>query len=327
MAVKRSAQIDLSVTSMYSCCTRSVRKAFILNSKKGIDRRKWIEDRILFLTTIFSIDVCAYSVMSNHYHVALNVHQSIAKSWSKLEVLTRWSKIYKGTELSRRYLNGDNLSEIELDIVDDFAEICREKLFDISWFMRNINEPLARIANKEDGCTGRFWESRFKSQALLDEKALLTCMAYIDLNPIRAGLNDELKNSDFTSIKLRINKAKKVKNPNHINQQEKRLSKLTGGYSDSKKNDIPIKLTSYFELVEWTGKQIRKDKKGYLQKDSPKILEELSIDAYEFVNAAQYFESKFHRLIGCVENIYSAMKVLNLKKSKGSKFAMSLFGS
>ncbi len=92
----------------------------------------------------------------------------------------------------------------EADRAREVIGLWRERLSDISWYMRCLNEHIAREANKEDGGKGRFWEGRFKSQALLEEKALLACMAYVDLNPIRAGLSETLEGADHTSIQERI---------------------------------------------------------------------------------------------------------------------------
>ncbi|WP_197577533.1 hypothetical protein [Comamonas thiooxydans] len=61
--------------------------------------------------------------------------------------------------------------------LNEMAETYRARLFDLSWFMWVLNESLARQANAEDDCTGRFCEGRFKSQVLLDEQALLTAIA------------------------------------------------------------------------------------------------------------------------------------------------------
>lgn len=81
-------------------------------------------------------------------------------------------------------------------MVESTAEIYKQRLIDISWFMRSLNESIARQANREDNCTGHFWEGRFKSQALLDEGALLPCMADVDLNPVRAEIAITLDQSN-----------------------------------------------------------------------------------------------------------------------------------
>ena len=70
--------------------------------------------------------------------------------------------------------------------------------------MKCLKEPLARLANREDGCGGAFWEGRFKRVAVLDEESLLATAAYIDLNPVAAGLAATLEDSTHTSLRVRL---------------------------------------------------------------------------------------------------------------------------
>jgi hypothetical protein len=110
--------------------------------------------------------------MSNLTHVVLCVDKDLAESWSIKEVVRRWHQLYQGTLLSQKYQRGESLSKGEMISLEETVTIYRQRLYDISWLMRNLNEHIAREANKEDGCTGRFWEGRFKSQALIDESAV-----------------------------------------------------------------------------------------------------------------------------------------------------------
>ncbi|NQY38248.1 MAG: transposase, partial [Alteromonadaceae bacterium] len=193
MPKPRSQQISLSSTPYYHCISRCVRRAFLcgqdsLNDKSYEHRRGWVEDKLLALAKVFAIDVCAFSVMSNHTHLVLYVDENTAKSWSIEEVIHQWHQLFNGTLFTQKYINGDKLSKEIINCVIETAEIYRQRLMDISWFMRILNESIARQANDEDKCTGRFWEGRYKSQPLLDEAALVACLAYVDLNPVRAKM-------------------------------------------------------------------------------------------------------------------------------------------
>ena len=174
MTQARSRQVSLEDTLYYHCISRCVRRAFLcgedhVTGENYEHRKPWVVEKLKELSEVFAIDVCAYAIMSNHYHVILHVDVEKANNWDQVEVIERWREFFGGGLLVKRYLAGECKTEVELDQVAETAEIWRARLMDISWFMRCLNESIARQANKEDNCKGRFWEGRFKSQALLDE--------------------------------------------------------------------------------------------------------------------------------------------------------------
>ena len=206
MTLPRKSLISLSDTPYYHCVSRCVRRAYLcgydrFTQKSFEHRRQWLEVKLLTLADVFAIKLCAYAVMSNHYHVVLHVRLDIANQWTEHEVVMRWHQLFNGTFISQQYLNGEPLNQAQWRVLRADIKKWRSRLCDISWYMRIINESIARQANKEDNCSGRFWEGRFKSQALLDEHAVLSCMAYVDLNPIRAGMAATPEQSAHTSIR------------------------------------------------------------------------------------------------------------------------------
>jgi len=177
-------------------------------------------------------------------------------------------------------------------------------LKDLSWYMRCLNEKVARMANAEDACTGRFWEGRFKSQALLDEAAVVSCMAYVDLNPIRAGICESLETSAFTSIQERLLSYARNKGNQPTSTNPPWLKPLSKENNKSPSIDsLPIEVTSYFALADWTGRAVREDKRGAIPSHILPVLQRLGVNEHNWVNNTQHFGSRFHRALGRINRI------------------------
>lgn len=269
MPEPRYRQVSIEDTPYYHCISRCVRRAFLCGSDPltGFNfehRRQWIVDRIKLICSVFAVDLCAYAVMSNHYHIVVRINTALVDEWTDDEVAHRWMKIFSGPPLMHRYMTSADLTRPELKCIDDLFTTWRKRLADLSWFMRCINEPIARMANSEDHCTGSFWEGRFKSQALLDERALLACMAYVDLNPIRAAMATTPKQSDYTSVQERM---------------EHPDSGCLAAFSEQDNDAIPFNLKDYLELVDWGGREVKRNKQGYIPASTPPILVRLKMNA------------------------------------------------
>ena len=307
--------ISLADTPYYHITSRCVRRAFLC----GVDhysgqsyehRRQWVVDRIRLLSSLFAIDVCAYAVMSNHYHLVLKVSPGQLDDLTEDEILDRWCALFKGPLLIQNYRSGEDLKPFERAAVSDIVNVWRARLSSISWFMRCLNQPIARQANLEDKCTGKFWESRFNSQALKSEEALLSCMAYVDLNPVRAGMADTPEHSEHTSIRERLQPEFNL--PQAMDDQTecgdlldfksplKPLLPFENRLTNELQHGILFNFEEYVALVDWTGRIIRSDKRGHIDNALPDILDRLQITADQWrINATQFeaiHPRRFNRL-------------------------------
>lgn len=312
MATPRKKQLSLVDTKYYHCISRCVRRAYLCGKDNATGksyeyRRAWVEDKLLELAGIFCIDVCTYSVMSNHTHIVLYVDDKKANKLNDKALVIRWHKLFKGTLLTQKFIQGEGLNKSQKYFLNQSIKSYRERLASISWFMRVLNESIARKANKEDGCTGRFWEGRFKSQALLDEAALAACMAYVDLNPIRAKMSDTPEESNYTSVKKRIISAKQGKQP-------KQLARFVGSPRKHMPKGLPFELQSYLELVELTGKCIREDKRGHILHDRQSILERLNISPENWLKLTTQFTKVFHGAVGKPKSLEGYCEHLKIQR-------------
>ncbi len=203
MTQPRAKIVDENLTRWYHCLSRCVRQAFLISAQHGFDRKAWIDRRLKELESIFAISVAGFSVMDNHLHILLRIDSEIAESWTPTEVATKWLTLFPPRVNRKRVAPTTDMVE-QLATNVDWVKKMRGRLASLSWFMKCLKEPLSRLVNREEKCRGTFFEGRFKSIAILDNESLLTVAAYIDLNPVAAGMASLPEQSPHTSIKERV---------------------------------------------------------------------------------------------------------------------------
>lgn len=210
----------------------------------------------------------------------------------------------------------------------------RARLGDLSWFLRCLNESIARRANEEDGCTGRFWEGRFRSQALLDEAALLTCMSYVDLNPIRAGLAESLEESDFTSIQQRLEEyagAAEREKESAETIESKEPCRLPDLVSFTRPGaigsgwDLPMQLADYVDLLAVTARAGGDTPSQALPEKTAGLLGRLGIASEHWVESIKSYRRHFFSIVGHVDQIEIYCARTDRSLAKGSRWAKKLF--
>lgn len=321
MTSARSLLVDPDAPGFYHCISRCVRRAWLCgvdpyNGKSYEYRREWVERRLLELAEIFAVGLYAYAVMSNHVHVVLRIDPGAAAVWTDEEVATRWVRLFPATvdgeidEVACRSKEQTLLCNVNR------LDVCRQRLGSLAWFMRALNEPIARRANREDTCTGRFWEGRYKCQALLDEAAVLTCMSYVDLNPIRAGCAENLESSSHTSAVRRISTiqadASAAKAP---------LSSLNAAISMA---FLPISTEDYLDLIDWTARQTRANKRGSIDASEPPILRKLGLTEHQWHNQMLGTEIRYWRAIGSARALIEKAAAIGQSWLKGIGSAQQL---
>jgi putative transposase len=349
MGLPRSKYVKDGQEGVYHCFSRCVRRAFlygydVITQRDFSHRKAWLVDRLRQLAAIFAVEVCAYAVMENHYHTILRTRPDIVARWSDQEVATRWVTLFPrrcGFKKSAIPTVEEQIHAL-MDCPERIAAV-RKRLCSLSWFMGRLNEFIARAANKEDEVKGRFWESRFKCQALLDEAAIAACMVYVDLNPIRAGLAETPEESDFTSIQERIrawqNEMMSTVTVSAVPDHVPDMSESSDNKAPSdcwlcpiasesgRRGILPITAAEYFDLVDKSGRTIRPGKRGSIDAELAPLLLRIGANPEAWPDTVSRFGRKFHLVAGLLSNLRHFADQLGRRWLKGVASAQTAFAS
>ncbi len=265
MPTPRKNIVDDEVVGDYHLISRCVRQSRLCGGELE-HRRGWIERRIAQIQRSMAVDLTAWNILSNHLHILATNRPDVASGWSDREVALRWLKLFPAGWLRRKKgipwdapPTEDEISAITRS--RSRVKVLRKRLSSLSWFMKALKEHISRRANAEDGCTGTFWERRFRSIRILDEPAKLITATYIDLNGVRAGMVMRPEDTSHGSISERAAIVAKLPRRTRI-----RMTAPPGGSDEA-----------YLEHVDACGRWHHSAGKGVIPKSLPPILKRLDL--------------------------------------------------
>jgi hypothetical protein len=337
----RGEVVDPTEVQVFHVLNRTVRRCWLfgddpLTGNNYDHRKEWIEERLRHFAAQFGIDLLSFAILSNHYHLMLRSRPDVVATWDDTEVARRWLMICP----HRKQKDGTPCepSKNELDAIRNceqkLVEI-RLRLSDISWWMRLLDQRIARRCNDEDEAKGRFFEDRFKAIPLIDEQAITACAVYIDLNLIRACIAETVELSDHTSGQLRA----------RAFQQRARESAVEGSETPDDRRSVskerladsvdvflsPVSVAigtetpsamasqtgkrcsdtgflqmseqAYLELLDWTARQTAAGKPGRTSGDQPPILARLGLPASVWLKVVADFGKLFPTMAGLPRHV------------------------
>jgi REP element-mobilizing transposase RayT len=317
MTQARSQLVPPGSDGTYHCVQRCVRRAFLcgLDAYTGQSfehRKRWVEERLRLLAECFAVSIHAYAVMSNHLHIVVQLAPDAAAAWSDADMAARWVRLFPPRQDAEEAVSA---KRSRLMGEPERLQRIRSRLCDLSWLMRCLAEPIARRANREDRCKGRFWEGRFKAQRLCDERAVLAAMAYVDLNPVRAGIVERLDDAAHTSAAARLAQVRKAPN---------RLSQPLGPILGVLQPPFAFTTADYLHVLDWTGRQLAPGKRGKITGNAPACLHRIDSDPARWTTRVRGIGSGYWRAVGSAEDLILLAKRIGQRWLKGLRVAERL---
>lgn len=354
MTTARKNFMHASIVGTYHLFVRCVRRSFLQGfddySGKDYSHRKfWVPKQMMHLLKAYAIEIVAYAGMDNHYHLIARNRPDLLKDLSPFEIAARWLIIHPTKEMRIEKRKTPSKEELEATLLKNDAEKLRSRLSDISWFMWDLNQYIAVKANREDKCKGAFFESRFSSQILANDAAILTCMIYCDLNPIRAKIADSIETSIHTSgyvryqaevAKNNLLKAEELKEnkPNKkLNKRQEKEIKIQKGIAkkvdwlsplekfdlnlkdNSRKPILNITTNKYLDLLDFTGREYHKDKPGIIPGTIAPILAVMGLSQKQWFERLKNYGKWYYRVLGPLIDLKEKLIELKQHWFKGTK--------